>query len=485
MKLRDILCGLAEVQRAWLYSVAVLDFIETYERKKTGAGDGTVLTNPHLGAFVWNDSDASKLFDVGIPVYYIRSYNAFSTQVIRTSQPMVYPHSRCLKTVIPPYPVILRSSQAGCDSKFAAICHASICCFDVASPFLNMHLPGLYTTSYSSSSSLAIDSIISPTDSIPSTSTSISGVNCRAHAISCYHPYGVETREKSKDGASSEFLTIIVIRHYAYHSYEVQSPQETDDRFRDCPPNEYLPPVLSVCASPNGYINIRHPDIQHSSGRRDKLCTLVPDPALFFGSNDRAKWQRRIQTWSHIRRNWITQCASGKCEPVAASTWKTVLTLGQLGPWDLTRKPEKSHQREQEAATLLVSSTFNLVGSSHPAFPIPTVEISAAESRGLMRELSLVNFRHQLRLLDGVADCSAPKPSPGLSNDDLGLQVLNHRRRRDQLLARVFGLGNSVEETLVCNIFADTWANRVESLRALSQLMDTWLGNMLKEPLWD
>ncbi|KAL0569796.1 hypothetical protein V5O48_012164 [Marasmius crinis-equi] len=124
MKFRDILCGLAEVQRAWLYSVGVMDFVETYESKATAlSSDGLVLSNPCLGAFVWNNQDASKLFNVGIPLYYVCSYNAFSTQI----------------AAHPSYPVILPTSQAGCNAKFAAIRQALIACFDVVSTSGNLN----------------------------------------------------------------------------------------------------------------------------------------------------------------------------------------------------------------------------------------------------------------------------------------------------------------------------------------------------------
>ncbi|KAL0567597.1 hypothetical protein V5O48_014397 [Marasmius crinis-equi] len=468
MKFRDICCGLAEVQRGWLYSAAVLDFVQTYETNAPNVcaekGRGPCDTNPRLGAFVWNDQDACKLFDAGIPVYYVRGYNTFSTQVVRACTPLVHPQALCLQAASPLYPVILSSSQAGGDAKFAAIRGASIRCFDVTSPFANMHLAGLYTTSYSLGTTSTIHRIISPTESIPSTSTS--GVIRRANDRARHHPYVVQGREKQKETS-------------------FQSPQSNDDRFRDFPPNVFLPPVVVAWRGANLRINLRDIDIKHSSGRREKLLTLVPDPSLFFGSDDQGKWQRRFQTWSHIRPNWITQCASGASEAVAATTWKTVLTLGQLGPWDWTRKPEKAHQRAHQEATSLVTSTFASVNSSHPAFPVPTVEVSSNEARRLMQELSLVNFRHQLRSLDALADCSAPRPSPTLSAGEHELQLLNHHCRRDELMVEVFGTGAKVGPSLVCHIFAEMWPNRVQSLMAFSKLMETWPGSISKEPLWN
>ncbi|KAL0566022.1 hypothetical protein V5O48_015992 [Marasmius crinis-equi] len=467
MKNRDIRCGLGEVQRAWLYSIAVLDFVETYERKLTCSGDGgIVLGNPRLGAFVWNDQDASKLFDVGIPVFYVRSYSSFSTQVVQCCKPLTHPNPLWLRAASPAYPVILPSSQAGCDAKFAAIRRASISCFDVASPFANMHLPGLYTTSYSltAASGTIPNRIISPINSAPSSS---SGVIRRSHDHLRHEPYAGERRAKGK----------------AIGSF--QPPPKANDRFREIASNEYLPSVVSAWRGSNLSINARHPDVQHTSGQREKPTTIVPDPVLFFGSEDRTKWQRRLQTWVHIRQNWIARSASVAPDPVSASTWKTLLTLGQLGPWKPDRNPQKAHEHEQEAATRLVHSIFASVDPTTPPFPIPTVEVSPSESQQLMRELSLINFRHQLRSLDSVADHSAPKPSTGMAAEELGLLIFNHRRERDLLLVEVFGTGGTVSSSTVCNILADDWHNRVKSLQALSKLMDTWPGEMKGELLWN
>ncbi|KAL0566485.1 hypothetical protein V5O48_015527 [Marasmius crinis-equi] len=483
MKFHDLICGFVEVQQAWLYSIAVLDFVESYEHKDISAQGSRVSNNPRLGAFKWNNQDASKLFDVGIPVYYIRSYNTFSSQVVRSCTSVIHPHPSCLKAALPPHPMILASAQAGCDAKFASIRRASIRCFDVASPFANMHLPGLYTTSYSLSTVLGASWIISPTQSTVSTPSAriIHTTPKKAR----YQPYAVVNSRKTKGGGLCRFRCKFVDTTVAHYPHEAQLPLDRDDRFRDFPPNEYLPPVMSAWRGANLKINVRHPGIKHSSGQCDKLHTLVPDPVLFFGSNDKTKWQRQLQTWTYIRQNWIAKCASSVSELVSASTWKTVLSLGQLGAWDTTRKPQKPHQHEQEAATLLVASTFAALDRPQNPFPFPSVEVSPHESQQLMRELSLVNFRHQLLALDAVADCSALKPSLGFSQHEHNIQLLRHHCEQDQLLMEAFGSEAAVGSSLVCNIFADAWVNCVEPLRALSKLLETWQGGMKAERLWD
>ncbi|EEB97558.1 hypothetical protein MPER_03097, partial [Moniliophthora perniciosa FA553] len=87
--LRDIRCGVTEIERAWAYSVALMDYIEKYHPLITGKTAQSIepvalASSSHvMGAFVWNPQDALVLFRARIPVYYIRPYSEASGQRVK------------------------------------------------------------------------------------------------------------------------------------------------------------------------------------------------------------------------------------------------------------------------------------------------------------------------------------------------------------------------------------------------------------------
>ncbi|KAK1215862.1 hypothetical protein PQX77_021514 [Marasmius sp. AFHP31] len=148
MTLRDLRRGLAELQRNWLSSVAVLDYCEVFSDHMSRSTDEEHPVEHRMGTFVWNDNDALRLFRAGLPVYYVRPYNVFDWQVMRSVLPLKNPRI-CLLPATPPYPVTLVNSQAGSDAKFASIRSVSISCFTTADPFENIHIKGAYDSSIS------------------------------------------------------------------------------------------------------------------------------------------------------------------------------------------------------------------------------------------------------------------------------------------------------------------------------------------------
>ncbi|KAG7097785.1 hypothetical protein E1B28_005104 [Marasmius oreades] len=62
MSLRDIRRGVAELQRSWLYSVAVLDYMEKFRSRTLGKHEREHAEfGNRISAFVWNDRDALEL----------------------------------------------------------------------------------------------------------------------------------------------------------------------------------------------------------------------------------------------------------------------------------------------------------------------------------------------------------------------------------------------------------------------------------------
>ncbi|KAJ8073176.1 hypothetical protein PM082_020045 [Marasmius tenuissimus] len=136
-----------------------------------------------MGAYIWDNLDTLILFHHQLPVYYVCPYASFSCRIILSiklfADPVVYNTLGSAQ-----YPVILSNNQAGSDEKFAAIHTAATTYFSVSSPFANMHLPGAYSSSYSSTSS---SRIIPPTYFQPSTAAS-STVQSTSTSSSWYSP---------------------------------------------------------------------------------------------------------------------------------------------------------------------------------------------------------------------------------------------------------------------------------------------------------
>ncbi|KAL0057065.1 hypothetical protein AAF712_016310 [Marasmius tenuissimus] len=187
MPLRDVQQGVAELQRAWLYSVALSDWAEASAQSESNR----VWTDPHcrMGAYIWNDREALFLFCHQLPVYYVCPHAAFDRQIILSVKEFVTPII-CNTLALPPYPILISNDQAGSDTKFSAIRAAATTCFSVSSPFANMHLPGAYVSLFGSTSA---GGIISSADSQPSCSAggvtrSVSATSSRYSPLSGAQP---------------------------------------------------------------------------------------------------------------------------------------------------------------------------------------------------------------------------------------------------------------------------------------------------------
>ncbi|THU94663.1 hypothetical protein K435DRAFT_584217, partial [Dendrothele bispora CBS 962.96] len=80
---RDLRRGVVELQRACLYTIALLDYTDLYKpRMLADKPDTPALADGRMGAFVWNDKDALLLFKAGLPTYYVRHFSDFNSQNI-------------------------------------------------------------------------------------------------------------------------------------------------------------------------------------------------------------------------------------------------------------------------------------------------------------------------------------------------------------------------------------------------------------------
>ncbi|KAK7436345.1 hypothetical protein VKT23_019192 [Stygiomarasmius scandens] len=429
--------GLVELQRACLYSFALMDYVEIFLPRISSQGNvKNGRTEHRMGAFVWNDEHALSLFAAGLPVYYVRLWSDFDRQNILNSCQLEIPP--CVaSTASPPYPIIY-SGQAGSDQKFAAIRHASISCYNVTSPFENMHLPGQYSSSYTIGSGKRIISA-------------------------------------AQSPASTSACGVLQLPH---------APKVHRDIYADLPSDHpYISPSIPAWRNANKTINIWHPDCHYTPGQLPKIDTIVPDPALIIGPETRERQESYLSQWAHIRSAWLQRCRIRQPEqrPLTASMWRRILGLGLSGPWT-GGAPQSVREEEHKEATDLVASMLSEYAPE--ASPLSVSDLQQAKE--LMRELSLINFRYQLLCVDELMDTSKPKASPALTRAELGVALMNHHRSRLMLIEHMFGGSGDTftVPTLSSNFgfMADKWQERVKALRSFWKLMSSWPGT--KDSKW-
>ncbi|KAK1226393.1 hypothetical protein PQX77_010638 [Marasmius sp. AFHP31] len=439
MSMRDLRCGVVELQRNWLTSIAVLDFVETFQKlMDTPAIDA----ENRMGVYVWNDKDELKLFNARLLVYFLRPFISFDRQVVRCVKE-TDPPRLCLEVAALPYPLSLVSSQAGSDEKFAAIRAASISCFNSLSPFQNMHLPGAYSSSYNTPGSSKAITTPSELPSSMNINSSTGPVRPSAGRVTPRSaPYSKQPSNRPRGKKPS------------------QNPAQAQrNLFDDLPTDSIIPPLLECWKGANRTIDVAHVSAWYQSGNLPKLTTVAPEPATY------------LKQWTSLRAAWARRCgnSANESQPVAASVWKNVLGLSLVGAWCEGQQPTNRQQRDHQEASLLVSATM---ARYDPDIPVTlsanAPQLDEDKSREIVHELSIVNFRFQLTSLDCVADSSAPRPSPKLSSVELGVQQVEHRTRRTQLIDSVFGGSTnpfvSSDALFDRGIAAASWAGKVPAL---------------------
>ncbi|THU87143.1 hypothetical protein K435DRAFT_349401 [Dendrothele bispora CBS 962.96] len=456
---RDLQRGVVELQCACLYTIALLDYTDLYKpRMLADKSDTPALADGRMGAFVWNDKDALLLFKAGLPTYYVRHFSDFNSQNILVTCPLLAP-ALCMSVASPPYSIIF-VGQAGADDKFASIRAASAGCFDVESPFQNMHLPGAYSSSYTIGSCRITSYADSPASA--STSSALGPVrNTLSHATSS-SPYHKDKPRRHKPKTKAH-----------------NPPKVQRDKFSDLPANnELAPSAIPAWKNVNKTIMTEHPEKRVSSGQAKQTLAIVPDPGMFFGTEDRTRQLSYLTQWKHIREVWLQLCRNGQ-EPLKISIWRKMLSLNLIGVWKSDGRLETVQHHEHKFATELLQSLFQKYSSGRSIIPTSSPHVpTSQEAKSLISELCLLSFRYQLASLDILADSSAPKPSPDITQADLRVALANHRRRRSLLIETVFGgAGDSFTLHLSTGLIAARWVDRLTSLRAFWQLMDSWPGS--------
>ncbi|KAK7447448.1 hypothetical protein VKT23_014157 [Stygiomarasmius scandens] len=457
--------GFVEIQRACLYSLALMDYVDIFIPRMSTREARNCKVDRHMGAFVWNDNDALSLFAAGLPVYYVQIFSDFDRQNILEVCELDIP--QCISVASsPPYPVIF-SGQAGADQKFATIRQASISSYSMESPFQNMHLPGQYSSSYTLGSGKRI---ISLAHSPASTSTAGPMRSSSSKMPSPKAPYEKDSQKRRGKHPTKN------------------SPKVHRDVFADLPcDHDFVPPPIPAWHDANKTIDTLHIDCRYSSGQRPKVKTIVPDPALIFGPETCARQDSYISQWAHIRQAWLQCCRISQQQPLTVALWRKVLGLNSSGLWT-KNVPQNAQEEEHKLATELVVSTLSQYAptastSLSSALPVP----SNQQAKQLIRELSLINFRFQLSHLDELLDTSRPQPSSSLTHAELGVALANHRRKRVMLIEVIFGGSRDLFTlpSLTSNhgFASDKWRERVEPLRSFWTLLNSWPGT--KPSVWN
>ncbi|THU87192.1 hypothetical protein K435DRAFT_867525 [Dendrothele bispora CBS 962.96] len=470
--LYDTVRVFAELKRCWLTMIAILDYDEKiYPRIRGLHPFQGPLSNTEfcMGAFVWNDADALQFFKVGLPFYYVRHYNQFDRQNIINVKSF-QPSGVCTVAANPPYSVIY-TGQAGSDDKFAAIYKASVQCISGPSPFANMHLPGQYQSSYQLSGGLSspAQSSIPAQDPLRSQLPSAVGpIRKHSAAASTSKPSYVRDRPSGAGKSRSKVQN---------------ATQQQRDVFADLPADHRFVPT-----SPSAWVGIKKlidPKTVKSESKQ-KLKTIVPDPSLFFGSDDN-RLMSYLTQWRHVRPIWLKHCRSSVPgqPPVENGIWRKA--LGQQffrgdEEGEIARIENRQHQDALEAKKLLLD-IFQLHSPGTPIKPSSPDDVSITEAKKLIRELSLINFHYQLVTLDYLVDTSRPRTG---TSAQLTISTADHDQSRNTLISNIFAGGDVFtvsSETSDQGMLASDWAVRIVGLRALWRLMDSWSGE--KPTLWN
>ncbi|THU92291.1 hypothetical protein K435DRAFT_862612 [Dendrothele bispora CBS 962.96] len=177
---------------------------------------------------------------------------------------------------------------------------------------------------------------------------------------------------------------------------------------------------------------------------------------------------------------------SQSTQPLLTAHWRRILTLGSSGPWTKGAVCRNPREEEHKQVTDIMQSLFAQTRPGLSPFPSSTLLLTPVnQAKQLMRELSLLNFRHQLLQVDELVDESRPRASPTTTKAQLQVALANHTRSRLMLVDRVLGgSGDLSTITFVdLGIAADKWLDRVEPLPSFWKLMDSWSGT--KDSIWN
>ncbi|KAE9398002.1 hypothetical protein BT96DRAFT_995313 [Gymnopus androsaceus JB14] len=445
-----IQCGFLTVQ-------ALLDYTDLESRSVT-SGAPLSFQRDKMGAFVWNDRDARLLHHAGLPVFFIRPWIGFDRQIVEAFILLQQPRLPQVQMAPadPPYHTIMMG-QAGSDSKFSAIRWASIQCFDIVSPFQNLHVPGAYTSSFE----LGKGRIMAPASSPPShlqLQPSSSQTHGSKHSKNLFR----HSQQMSRSAKARK--------------PDMNPPKVQRDTFADLPKDDPLvPPAITAWKDVNKTID-------QNGVLPGKRLLAVPDPGLFFGLQHQNRQSPYLFMWQHFRDAWITALEGGR-SPLTVELWRKILAYAYLQPIEPGQVVSPKMQATLDAKKIV--EDVILAYSSHMLLmPAPsTATFDPSTARQLIRELCMVNFRSELLYVDQVLDTSKPVPQRNLTMAELDAARAQHQRDRITLMNGIF-----LYHALVpppnddFGIAAVDWSDCYNSLKHFWTLLNTW--PLSKPAMW-
>ncbi|KAK1222604.1 hypothetical protein PQX77_014539 [Marasmius sp. AFHP31] len=440
-----------------------------------------------MGAFVWTDRDALFLHRFSLPVFYVRPYRNFDRQIILAIK-LFHSHSICTTTSTPFYPILLSNSQAGSDEKFAALHAAAATCFLTASPFKNMHLPGAYSSLYVQGPA---GQIISPIQSQPSSavaSSSAGGVVRSSSSSSSNHYSPIPQAEPRKRGKkqSQNGMSDKLYLHFAI-LITTAAPKQQRSLFDDLS-DPILPLLLPTFIGLSATIDDRHIGRQIVPGKAPRLELIVPDPAVFVGTQDDSKRRVYLTGWRRMRPSWLARCQTlVHPKTLSNAIWRKLLFLDSSGSWPSGKVPLSQSDEDHQEASILLNDTLRDFPTSVTSVSTNLPPPNNNESKLMLHELSFINFWFQLVSLDCGLDQTIPQASRTISQAELQVSRLAHQQRRVKLIATFFGGSHdtfSVHGTTFTSGFAaEKRCDRVDALKSLARLMRAWPGK--RDGIWE
>ncbi|KAF7791351.1 hypothetical protein EIP86_002365 [Pleurotus ostreatoroseus] len=453
---RDMVRQHACFQRFWLYTVAWLDWhvVHTrvykldgnvqYERMPVNELMGCITTSPNI---------AQHFFEVGAPVWYMRTLDSLSHHDIMEKQ----------VALLPP---VTHLDFASDDEKqaYTQLLAGLVTCTTYAG---DRHIEWIHRQAqqYGDIERLPmvdakLGSVIahaqisgaSTTASLPQPHASVSTRQRQHNAKQRFHPYQAPTLKKS-----------------------LLTPSERQ-KFQD-PGHSVIPPILSSWRAASAAV-----ELKQEVPRGDAVWRYwVPEARLVVGTEAPERLKRYVLKWLKIRDAWYYLISrhleyGEVLQPLKAPQWRDYLNMSDLVQKDINLAPDNKRSKQ---ITAVLDTFAQMLGDSNPDesvvakwFSDNVESLDECAWKRVLREVawdvSEVGFRVELTELDRYL---VPRSAPG---DD------RERIERDVLLLRVF----PADRGLIIKDFpraqdgleATHLDKRSAYLEALRQVLSRWPG---------
>lgn len=468
MLLRDAKRGWAEIRRAWLSMMALMDYVEIYSPRMNGLAPRASAVEECMGACIWDARMADMLFRAGLPVYYIRSTEEFRSQNIlsvctlrRPLPPLV-----CLTQASPPYHIIYRG-QAGADDKFHSIIMESVHTFSKPSPFSTTHYPHRYDSSWTLGAGPLTSPISSASSSTASSSVQSAQVVRKQKTTTSKSPYNQQKRRPQPGkGVGRKLLNTCSCLNTDY----ILAPATERNPFAELPSTPYTPDAIPTWSGVN--LTINQNSLMPGTVEVGKRTYIFPDPGLFFGTTHYAHY---FHHWLQFREAWTHKCRTQLAEPVTPEVWRKILINVQ---WNERDTPSTAKQAETHRVAQLIKDVMQSLDARLSVESSQSPSLDIAICREAIWELCQINFRYELQSLDDLLDQSKPQRSANLTVDQYERAITNHRRQRIQQISTCFffedifspGRNSAKDSGLASSI----WRDRYATIKSWWSVMDSW-----------